>query len=217
MHEPIKPPIDRTITSAEVLGWFTRGRKPSEECCDEIAARLNKMQWPGDPRLPLPESSSPDPWWHAETAAATARALLDDIPAMKWFWRSMRETKSETMPGQSPERLREGYDAIDQLRVALKRALPYIEFPFGKYQHRDHRKQKRPKNWHAHAVAITPIVAAALKQTGHEVRGTSHNTALVRIVREALLRIGHREGITVDAVADYLTRWYGEHDRKMGR
>ena len=107
------------------------------------------------------------------------------------------------VPGQ---RLREGYEAIDQLRVALDDALPYIEFPFGKYERQDHRKRKRPSPWHAHAVAITPIIAEALRQsTRHAVRGTTHNSAVVRLVREALVRIGHDKKITREAIAAKLT------------
>jgi hypothetical protein len=238
MHEIIAPARNRTIKPAEVMEWFRRGHKPwpSEPCCAEIAERLNKMRWPSDPRLPLPGSSSPDPWWHPETAAARAKALLDDVPAMLWFWQRMQTAPKEWLPSQWDEielpngirkediikqfvpglRLREGYEAIDQLRIALEAALPYIEFPFGKYERRDHRKGKHSKPWHAHAVAIAPWIAAALRQAGREVYGTSRNTALVRIVREALLRIGYgKRDITVTAVAAHLTRWYSEHDRVL--
>jgi hypothetical protein len=218
MHEVSTPARNRTIKAAEVMEWFKCGHQPwpNEPCCFEIAERLSKMRWPGDPRLPLPELSSPDPSWHPELTAKMAKGLGEHIPAMLWFWHRMQDTPAETMPGQLPKQLHEGYEAIDRLRVALEAALPYIEFPFGKYERRDHRKEKRPKPWHAYAVAITPIIAAALRQAGHEISGTSHNTALVRIVREALLRIGYGErAITVNAVAAHLTRWYGEYERVL--
>lgn len=237
MRSAIKPEIDRTITGAEVMKWFMRGHKPwpAEQLCVGIAARLNKMRWPVDPPLPaLAEDEwyeidyshdgsftirvapcPSDPWWDSEKAAARAKALVDDIPAMLWHWHRMQGTRFETLPGQKPKHLRGGYDAIERLRVALDAALPYIEFPFGEYERQDHRKRKRPSPWHAHAVAVTHVIADALRQSGHPVRGTSHNSAVVRIVCKALVRIGYDRNITSDAVAKHLTGWYAEFGRSF--
>jgi hypothetical protein len=231
--------IDRTITPAEVLGWFKRGRKPwpSLEHCAEVAARINRMRWPGDPPKDddeeVPEHFGD--WWDAISAAARAKALVDDVPAMLCFWHGLQEAPREWLPSdfdgiELPKgirkedivkqfvpdlRVREGYDVIDRLRVALKAALPYIEFPFGKYEKRDHRKRKRRKDWHAHAVIIAPVIAKALSRAGHAVRSTSHNTMLVRVVGEALHRIGYTD-ITEAAIAKHLTNWFGEHGRFLG-
>lgn len=222
----------RSITHAEVMNWFARGHKPwpTEKDCADIAARLTKMRWPGEElpaigddeqwQIDYPGSDGPpvyqrvpykaDPWWDLEKAAASAKVLLDNIPAMLWHWQRLQTTPYETIPGQKPANLRGGYEAIERLRVALDAALPYIEFPFGEYERQDHRKRKRPKAWHAHAIAITPIIADALRQSGHPVRGTTHNTALVRIVRQALVRIGHDKNIKPAAVAAKMTAWYAE-------
>jgi hypothetical protein len=230
------------VTPDEVLAWFKRGHGPwpSVKRCKEVSGRINKMRWPDDPPKPNKEPEPFGHWWDAlielnvEQAAARAKALLDDLPAMLCFWHGLQEAPKEWLPIEFdgielPEgvrkedlvkqfvpglRVREGYDVIDQLRVALTAALPYIESPFGKYEKLDHRKRKRPKDWHAHAVAIAPVIAEALNEAGHEVRSTSHNTILVRVVREALLRIGYAN-ITEEAVAKHLTGWYGGHGRKI--
>ena len=160
-------------------------------------------------------SCSSDPWWNPDLAAARAKALLDDVPAMLWHWHRMQATPDETRPGQKPVHLRGGYDAIQRLRVALDAALPYIEFPFGEYERQDHRKKKRPKPWHAHAVGITPLIANALRQSGKLVRGATHNSALVRIVcRGVGPELDSDENIVKPtAVAAMLTDWYAEFDR----
>jgi hypothetical protein len=204
MRSAIKPEINRTITGAEVMEWFKRGREPwpGEELCAGIAADMNKWLWPVDPRPIYPEQDFADPWWDTVKAAAGVKALLDDVPAMLWNLHRMRS--------------RSGYDAIERLRGALDAALPYIEFPFGKYERQDHRKRKRPKPWHAHAVLITPMIADALRQSGHPVRGATHNSAVVRIACEALVRIGYdRNIIKPAAVAAKLTDWYAEFGRSF--
>jgi hypothetical protein len=222
MRSAVNPEINRTITGAEVMKWFMRGRKPwpAEELCDGIALRLNKMHWPADPPSPLPAPHENDPWWDSEKAAGRAKALLDDIPAMLRHWRRVHEgfrmkgAHDETRRDQQPVRLRGGYNAIKRLRGALDAAVPYIEFPLGQYERRDHRTLKRPSLWHAHAVAITPIIADALRQSGRRV-STTHNSAMVRIVREALVRIGHDDNITPDRVAAHLTDWYAKFGRSF--
>jgi hypothetical protein len=226
----------RTITAAEVLKWFEGGHKPrpSIDRCVEIAARLTKMRWGSDPPLPelgantwwhkvtpAPEWAPPskdnpnpgwvaepfeaNPWWDPEKAAAAARLLLDDVPAMLWHWQRLRETPYETIPGQQPMCLREGHRAIEQLRDALHVAMPYVEFPFGQHQRQDHRKRKRPKAWHTPAVPITRMIVAALKQAGHS-GATDKNSAVVRMVRQALSRMGYGE-IEKPTIAAYLKSW----------
>jgi len=236
MHLPTKPEITaRIISGDEVMEWFARGHKPwpTEKDCADIAARLTKVRWPGeelpaigdDEQWQIDYPSWPDgppvfrrvpykadPWWDPEKAATAARVLLHDFPAMLWHWRGMRHTRAETLPGQKPARLREGYAAIKRLGDALEAALPYVEFPFGKYRRQDHREGMRLKPWHVHAVAITPMIVETLRRSGHPIpahlRKITHNTAAVRIVREALVRMGYDKNIIKPpAIAQFLTLW----------
>ena len=220
MHSPIKPKSDaRTITAAEVRVWFVGGPKskpwPSEALCAEVAARLTKFRWASE--WPSPEISDEgaaaiswdNPWtserecypcWDSEEAAHAAKALLKNIPAM--------------LAHYSPMRQHDGYDAIERFRVALDAAIPFIEFPFGKYDRDEARKRqlhpKHPKPWHASAIPVARVTIDALRRSGHTVEGTSHNTITVRIVRDALVRMGF-DDIEKPAIAKVLTKWADEH------
>lgn len=216
-----KPKIARTITGAEVRGWFARGRKPppSEDACFEIATHLTKTRWASDPPMPVipddmhwkraypcpvwfPEPDDVDPWWDcpfwdSEKAAASAKALLDDIPAMLWHWHRMQETRFETLPGQKPMHLRGGYDAIERLRVALDAVLPYIEFPVGEYERQNPRKVKRPKDWHLPAIVAAHFIGKALCS-----ESTARDSVRVRVVTTALERMGY--SVESDTIHQYL-------------
>lgn len=198
----------RTITAAEVSAWFKRGRGPwpSIHSCAEVAAGLTKMRWGSDhPLSELGEPFNAEPWWDPEKAAAAARSLLDDVPAMLWHWRRLRETPYETIDGRRPKRLRGGHKAIEQLQDALNAAIDYVEFPFGQYERQDHRKRKRPKPWHAPAVLVTSLIVAALKKAGHT-GATDKNSAAVRIVHHALSRMGYGK-IKEPTIAAFLKSW----------
>jgi hypothetical protein len=215
MRPAIKPEIDRIITGAEVRGWFARGRKPppSEDACFEIATRLTKTRWKSDSPMPaipdnmwwvraypcpvwFPEPYVADPWWNPEEAAAAAKALLEDVPAMLWHWHRM-QTAPETLPGQKPARLRGGYDAIERLRIALDAALPYIEFPVGEYERQDRRKAKRPKDWHLPAIVAAHFIGKALCS-----ESTARDSVRVRVVTTALGRMGY--SVENDTIHQYL-------------
>ena len=221
MRPAIKPNIDRTITGAEVSGWFACGRKPppSEDACFEIATHLTKTRWASDPPVPaipndmhwkraypwsvwFPEPDDVDLWWDSpvwdlEKAAASAKALLNDVPAMLWHWHWMQGTRVETRPGQKPARLRGGYDAIERLRVALDAALPYIEFSVGEYERLDPRKAKRPKDWHLPAIVAAHFIGKALCS-----ESTARDSVRVRVVTTALERMGY--WVENDTIHQYL-------------
>jgi hypothetical protein len=209
----------RIITAAEVRKWSANGHKPwPSEACTEIAASLTKMRWPqdlpesrkpGEPRPPWdpppPDPATEDPWWNPPGATAAARALLEDVPAMLWHWHWM-QWAPEARPGQKPIRLRDGYKAVEQLRVALNAALPFIEWPFGEYKRQDHRKKSRPSDWHMHAGAIAGNIRRALMQSGRRrALGFSRDTAEALVVHEALMRIGYCY-IETNTIAAYLQR-----------
>jgi hypothetical protein len=195
--KPIPAANSRPITTAEVSTWFARGRKPPKEAqCAEIAARLTKIRWRDDPpppvigdgmRLVRADPDSPwvaepvietDPWWDPEEAAAAVKTLLDGVPAMLWHW----ERRSET---------RDGYAAIEALRDELVRALPYIEWPFGKYERRPYRSRPRLSVWHMPALVIANIVSEALVQSGARSPKFSRDSAATWVVRKALVRMGY--------------------------
>jgi hypothetical protein len=236
MHLPIKPEISaRTITGDEVMRWFARGHRPwpTEAACAKIGKQLTQMRWASDPQPVEVERYDADPWWNPQDAAARAKALLDDVPVMLWFWHGMQMAPKEFDPRQLdglklPEgihkediikqivpgqRLREGYDVIDRLRVALEAALPYIQFPFGRGEPQNYRERKTPKPWHASAVAISRVIIPELRRLGHQVhKVVTHNTAVARIVRLALERMGYSD-IKQATVAARLTAWYADPDQ----
>jgi hypothetical protein len=123
---------------------------------------------------------------------------------MLWHW---HRTLSP-VPG------RDGYDTIERLRVALDAAMPFIEFPLGEYDREEARKRrlhpKHPKPWHASSIPVARVMIEALRRSGHTVGGTSHNTVAVRIVRDALARMGYGENER-PAIAKILTQWADEH------
>lgn len=219
----------RPITPAEVRAWFARGRKPwpDDALCAEIADRLTKtIRWPSNDASPkLKRRTQRGRMTEAQAWAAQVKALLDDVPTML-------------------ERLDEnsdGYAAIEAMREALLRALPSIEFPFGSPEEAEATlkqtillwpelaevrpvgpKEMRPAVWHMHAVLIARIISKALKQIGRH-SSLHRNSVLVRVVSDALVRIGFTEISDNDeddgaplidrvhgAVSMHLIRWCGK-------
>ena len=237
------------ITLQDVRGWSAGGRRGlwPDEVCSEVAARLNKMQWPKDsprePGAPRPAWDPPPPpddprgdqlvQLRAQTAAG-AKSFLDGLRAC------------------DSDRIKEAGDA-------LERALPEIEFPFGygqaliqlgrtiqgmtrqeaeKYLRtfdlpsdtiemlventpeqldrkllqmaREQRRRwlkspPRPK-WHIPAFAITKTIGEVLARADLPVRGlSSRNSIVVRVVREAMKRMGH-PNTEAAAIAQYFDR-----------
>jgi hypothetical protein len=179
---------------------------------DQLLPEIGDGMWwvktgnPLDPNSPWVAEPCDEtgPWWDPEKAADAARVLIEDIPAMLRYW-------NRTL---SPVPGRDGCDTIERLRVALDAAMPFIEFPFGEYDREEARKRrlhpKRPKSWHASAIAVAYVIIPALQQSGHTVRGTSHDTIAVRIVHDALDRMRYGK-IGRPAIAKILTKWVGEY------
>ena len=241
--KPVPQSGKRPITSVEVMQWFGR-KPPGEAACAEIAERLTKMRWAKNPPLPaigndkwwvrgVPNSDNPnppwrskrykaDPWWDTQKAAAAVRVLLDEIPAMRRHWQKTQRTRAETRPGYKPARRRGGYDAIKRLRIALNAALPYIEFPVGEYERRDHRKKPRPSDWHMPALVIKSIVSQGLMKCGQKVPGFSRDAPATSVVHRALSRMGYKvsrrigEGSETNTIAAFLNDWKKRWD-EMGK
>jgi hypothetical protein len=201
---PKKLPPSRTITPADVREWFGSRSRPNEALCDEIAGRLTKMRWPSDPpddpdspwlQCEILEPDT-DRWWDFEGAADAAKTLLASVPAMLSFWDQLR---------WAPE-TRAGHEAIKALGGALSLALPYVEFPFGKYER---QVRKRPKNWHVPAIIIASFIREALIQSGRGAPALTRNSVLVRVVRQALVRMEYPNigTVTPTAIGAHLTRW----------
>jgi hypothetical protein len=194
----------RIITPAEVIRWFGHGRKPRpcDAECGRIAGRLTKMRWPCDAaRLPKQEIDT-NIWWDFKGATDATNTLLASVPAMLKHWEGLRWAP----------KTRAGHEAIRALGDALSLALPYIEWPFEKYERQTGRKT--PKDWHIPAVVIATIIVPALVQSGRVAPGLSHNSIVVRVVREALTRMGYpnMKTDTSRAIGAHLTRW----DKKWG-
>jgi hypothetical protein len=122
---------------------------------------------------------------------------------MLWHWERLRQPwASET---------RGGYVAIEGLRDALQVALPYVEWPFGKHEKQDYRKAKRPKIWHGVVIEVAGVIGKALEQSGRRrARSYTRNSVLVRVVRQALIRMGHGKNIEPSAIAAYLENRIGK-------
>jgi hypothetical protein len=217
-------PPSRTIASAEVVGWFEKCRKPrpNESLCTEIAVRLTKMSWASDPpetfglknydelrakgmitlkrrdaesRWEAVIDKPDDRWWDMRGTASAANTLIENMPRMLRFWEGLRPL---------PNALK-GRKAIKALAKSLSDAHPFIEWPFGKYERLDPRKQARPRSWHTPAVAIAHIVVTALMQSGHRSRITAADSITVKVVRGALIRMGYPQ-VEMSTIARYLER-----------
>jgi hypothetical protein len=149
-------PALRTITPAEIKLWFGNSSKASlsETQYSEIAARLTKCRWPSDPpsdarfQGTIVEDNSND-FWDSQAATKSAKMLRDSIPAMLSHWERLRWA-SET---------RAGYEVIKVFGDALSNAMPYIEWPFGRYERRTSRKKL--KDWHMPAVIFANLIIDA--------------------------------------------------------
>jgi hypothetical protein len=198
----------RTITATEVRDWFGKSRQSllGNAQYREIAAYLTKIRWPSDTGplfQPCPvatESDESDRYWDFDAAFDAAKLLLESMPAMLRHWNGLL---------WAPE-TRGGHPAIKALQDTLTVALPYIEWPFGKYERQTGRKQ--PKAWHLPAVMVARVVVKAMIEAGHDEPGITRNSVVVRIVRKALIRMGVLNEITTSAVGAHLTRW----DKKYG-
>jgi hypothetical protein len=199
----------RTITATEVRAWFGKSRKSrlGDAQYREIAAYLTKIRWPTDvdgllgPQPPTDKLESND-YWDFDAAFAAAKLLLESMPAMLRHWNGLL---------WAPE-TRGGHPAIKILQDALSIALPYIEWPFGRYERQTGRKQ--PKVWHLPAVMVARVVVKAMIDAGHDDPGITRHSIVVRVVCKALIRMQypHVHMITASAVGAHLTR----RDKKYG-
>lgn len=175
----------RTITATEVRAWFGKSRKSQLGNAQyrEIAAYLTKIRWPSDtgPHFqPCPvatESDESDRYWDFVAAFDAAKLLLESLPAMLRHWNGLK---------WAPE-TRGGHPAIKALQDTLTVALPYIEWPFGKYERQTGRKKS--KIWHLPAVMVANVVIKAMIEAGHDEPGITRNSVVVRVVRQSLIRM----------------------------
>jgi hypothetical protein len=200
--------VSRTIIGAEVRNWFGKSPKAqlSDAQYDSIATYLTQCRWPSDsndqPDRPGKIQSGDDSYWDFQAAANAATTLHDSIPAMLTHWEGLL---------WAPE-TRDGYPAIKSLRNALDTALPFIEWPFGRYERRTGRKHR--KVWHLPSVMIAQVIVKEMIAAGHRKPGITRNSVTVRVVQKALIRIRYPNVrmITASAIGAYLARW----DRNFG-
>jgi hypothetical protein len=197
--------IDRIITPAEVRAWFGKSKqqKLKPEVYGKIAAGLTNLRWPSDPppkarsRSPVSESCL----WDIKAAGKDAKALLASIPVMLSHFRE---------PKWSPEH-QEAYKAIDALNQTLHAAMPYIEWPLGRYE--PSKGKKAPKNWHMHSFLIARLVIDTFLEAGHKAPGITHNSIVVTIIKNALVRMQFPYSKTVsrEAIGAHLKRWHEKY------
>lgn len=197
----------RTITGAEVESWFgtsSKSRLDRKQYCG-IAAYLTKIRWPSGPDnvldpQPAKVETEPDKYWDF-AAFDAAKLLHKSLPAILSHWAGLL---------WAPE-THGGYPAIKALQDALVIALPYIEWPFGQYERQT--GHKTPKNWHLPAVMIAKVLIKEMIAAGHHDPGITRNSVVVRVVNEALIRMGypHVEMITASAIGAHLSRWDGKY------
>lgn len=200
----------RTIAAAEVEGWFGKSNRSQlgDAQYREIAAQLTKWRWPSDPINPSNTLSSDEAeigystYWDFKAAIDAAKLLLDSMPAMLRHWDGLQ---------WAPE-TRGGYPAISALQKDLLTALPYIEWPFGRYERRTGRK--RAKSWHLPAVLVAKALIKCAADAKQIEPSLTRNSVAVRVVRKALIRMGFKDinTVTASAVAAHLARW----DKKYG-
>jgi hypothetical protein len=197
---------NRTITATEVQEWVGKSSKSvmGKAQFGEIAAGLTRFKWPADPPPPpgspwVTKEIEPDPnrWWDFEAVTEAAKTLLKNAPAMLSHWEGQRWA-SET---------RGGFDVIKTLGDALFFAMPYIEWPLGYYDRKAPRM--RLKAWHTMALVIARLVIKVTIDAGHNEPGITRNSIVVRIVRNALIRMNfpNAKMITTTAIGAHLTRW----------
>ena len=200
----------RTITAAEVKGWFGKSSKwrPGHAQYCDIAAQLTKWKWPCDPeslfdpRSAVAMNIDNDRYWDFKAAIDAVKVLIESMPKMLRHWDGLQ---------WAPE-TRDGYPAIHTLAKDLMTALPFIEWPFGSYVRQTGRK--RPKSWHVPAVSVARAIIKAAADANQMEPGLSRNSVAIRVVRKALIRMGFRDinTVTASAIALHLARW----DRKYG-
>jgi hypothetical protein len=193
---------DNPITSDEVRAWFgttVKGQLRKQRYAG-IAKALNGFQWATDPPIveelttPVPED---DRFWDFAAADQAAETLLESVPKMLAFWKGLQ---------WAPE-TRAGCQIIRDLERSLNAAAPLIKHPFGPPGPRTPRVGT--KDWHIAAVLIANIVLEALLETGQSSPSIARNSIAVRVVHNALKRLGFRRAnmVTSAAVAMHLGRW----------
>jgi hypothetical protein len=199
----------RTISPSEVRQWVGADSeaKLSASQYKTIATCLTKFRWHKDPpanapSLPKIINEPDESWWDFQAATRVAKTLRECIPKILAFQDGLR---------WAPE-TRDGHPAIEALRAALDGALPYIEWPFGKYE--PAIGYKYPKKWHTYATLVARLLVTEMIAAGNSKPGISRNSVVVRVVQRALQRmeIPQSKTLTPSAIGQHLTRW----DTKYG-
>jgi hypothetical protein len=135
--------------------------------------------------------------WDSEKALRAANALRATMPKQLQHWDSLRWAP-ETAGGS---------EAMKLLSESLEEALPYIEWPYGRYERK--KKLSKPPEWHVAAVIIANKIVEATGQSIQTV-SLSRKSPLPKVVSKALREVefGERE---VSAVSMCLERWREEY------
>jgi hypothetical protein len=120
--------------------------------------------------------------------------LRETMPKQLQHWDSLR---------WAPETAR-GSEVMKRLSDSLEEALPYIEWPFGKYKRK--KKLSKPPEWHRAAVIIANIIVEATGQSIQTV-SLSRKSPLPKVVSKALREVDFGRERTASAVSVCLKRW----------
>ena len=221
--ENCKKPRPSDAICNEVAARLTKMRWPRDIGPPYVPPPPKPANWPKRRKWPPPVRND-DAWWdqlddvvrRAQTAAAALKALEGTLPATLELlerWQRDEQLRQELGLWLQREQLQwvpktDAYEAVIALSKALARALPHIKFPFFRaFERKDHRQKRRPKNWHLPAVLIANIIERALIQSGRRTTSTtSGDSTVVKVVRNALARMGYGE-IEPGTIAARLTSW----------
>lgn len=169
------------ITAREVGKWFKssfkRGPWPAEAACAALAARL-ELERRALAEGPIKLPSSPD-----NLAAKTAQELLKGLGERERYWRTMREQQSAAAP-LTAIFMPDAEAAIADLRAALHRAMPALDFPPAFVARR------RRNAWTGTAFLVAVLALQAWRKAGGGEVSLDYRGPLVRFVVTALDRLG---------------------------
>jgi hypothetical protein len=232
---PVAPAHD--ITPDDVKGWFGRN-PPSDERCAHLAGRLNKLKWPSDQNDDEPSGNpnpSRDDTGDPRVATEHAKQLLEELESRdSETLQTLRNAIEKVLPeiefpfgyGQALVevcRQIQGASAqnaeaylhtlglpVDAIRMVMDNTPEELDTKLLQ-QARDQRRRwlhvsPRP-HWNVLAFVVAQRVAEVLVTADRRV-SFSQNSVLVRVVREAMKRMGcsNMDMISKAAIEKYLTR-----------
>jgi hypothetical protein len=188
----------KIITGDVVRKWYgARPRNPPTAAqCDAIAAELRKFRSAAERRSRQAETVDHigDPYWNFRQALDATKCLIEMMPRQIRHWESVHKW---------PETAH-GLEVMTRLSNALDEALPYIEWPFGRYEGK-RQPRRRIVAWHVAAVLVAGSILRATGQSGAGAK-LDRTSILPKVVVAALAKLEYG-GVEAGAVSMCLKRW----------